>query len=62
MAVIKLHYNGQNYVIPLGNLRKATDKEKCSDPRHDNYWTNVEKQINLNKIPWVDFATSCYVY
>lgn len=62
MAVIKLHYNGQIYVIPLVNLRKATDEEKRNDPRDDNYWTTVEKQINLNKISWVDSATSCYVY
>lgn len=62
IAVIKLHYNGQVYVIPLVNLRKATDEDKHRDPRQDNYWTNVEKKINLNKIPWVNCSQPCFVY
>lgn len=62
IAVFKLHYNGQLYMVPLAHLRKATNEEKRADPRESNYWRNSEQSINLSKVFWVERPTTYSFY
>ena len=59
MTVFKMNYNGQVYVIPTKNIRKATAEEKRRDPKNNYYWNNssVSNYINLSKVYWVPKAT-----
>ena len=52
MALFKLNYNGQCYIIPTHYLRKATAEEKNQDKRNSHYWNNTEQRLNLTKITW----------
>tara|TARA_B100001063_G_C16634134_1_gene487414 strand:- start:31 stop:474 length:444 start_codon:yes stop_codon:yes gene_type:complete len=62
IAVFKLHYNGQLYMVPLTHLRKATNEEKRADPRASNYWRNSQQSINLSKVFWVERPTTYSFY
>ena len=57
IAVVKLHYNGQIYIIPLKHLDKATPLQKRRDQRNPAYWQQ-EIYINLSRVFWVSCATS----
>ena len=50
MALFKLHYNGQCYIIPVPYLRKATPDEKTQDKRNHVYWKDTGRNIVLSKI------------
>ena len=57
IAVVKLHRNGQIYIIPMKHLDKATPLQKRGDPRNYAYWPQ-QPYINLSKVFWVSCATS----
>jgi hypothetical protein len=59
ITVFKMHYNGQVYVIPTKNLRKATAEEKRSDPKENVYGHSsaLSQHINLSNVRWVPKAT-----
>ena len=58
MAIVKLHYNGQLYIVPEKSLRKATNEEKKKDPRNTTYWKNAGTSLNLSKVFYVERETS----
>ena len=62
MALFKLNYNGQWYIIPAVYLRKATAEEKKRDKRNDNYWITMEQHLNLSKITCERKTRSIYPY
>lgn len=59
--VIKLHYNGELYLIPDYLLRPSTPEEKKRHPRNTNYWRNVPDKTRLTHIFWTDHSVSYYV-
>tara|TARA_X000001036_G_C20655370_1_gene796710 strand:- start:1520 stop:1840 length:321 start_codon:yes stop_codon:yes gene_type:complete len=50
MVLFKLNYNGQHYIIPLYNVRRATDEEKQRDKRNPVYWKDTGRTLVLSKI------------
>lgn len=62
MALFKLHYNGQCYIIPAPYLRKATAEEKKQDKRNSNYWRSAEQHLNLAKITYERRVRTIYPY
>tara|TARA_B100001057_G_C22314965_1_gene743530 strand:+ start:67 stop:408 length:342 start_codon:yes stop_codon:yes gene_type:complete len=53
IAVVKLHYNGEMFMVPLHQLRKATDQEKKADKKNENYWKNQSQNISGVDIRYV---------
>lgn len=62
MTLFRLHYNGQYYIIPSGQLRKATLDEKKYDKKDKSYWNKRGTGINLARIYNVTSPTSCMPY
>ena len=55
IALVKLHYNGYLFTVPMSQLRKATDVEKRGDKKNENYWRNhTPGSYKLNRIYFVD--------
>ena len=44
MALFKLNYNGQWYIIPAVYLRKATAEEKTGQAQHQQYWKDQRRK------------------
>jgi hypothetical protein len=62
MALFKLHYNGQWYIIPAPYLRKPTAEEKTQDKRNPVYWKNACQYLNLSKITYERKTRSIFPY
>ena len=58
MTLFRMNYNGQYYIIPSNQLRKATSEEKKKDRKDDSYWQK-NTYINLSQIYWVSTPTTC---
>jgi hypothetical protein len=58
--VIKLHYNGQLFLVPDSLLRPSTPEEKKKDPKNMAYWKHIPDKTSLKDIVWTD--TSEYYY
>lgn len=55
IALVKLHYNGSLFTIPLSQLRKANDMEKRRDKKNNIYWRNhTPGSYKLERITFVD--------
>ena len=55
IALVKLHYNGYLFTVPVSQLRKATDAEKRGDKKNENYWRNhTPGSYKLERINFVD--------
>lgn len=55
IALVKLHYNGYLFTVPMSQLRKATDAEKRGDKKNHNYWRDHTPGIyKLGRIYFVD--------
>jgi hypothetical protein len=55
IALVKLHYNGYLFTVPVSQLRKATDAEKLGDKKNNIYWRNhTPGSYKLNRIYFVD--------
>tara|TARA_B100000073_G_scaffold254444_1_gene214459 strand:+ start:480 stop:830 length:351 start_codon:yes stop_codon:yes gene_type:complete len=55
IALVKLHYNGYLFTVPVSQLRKATDVEKREDKKNENYWRNhTPGSYKLGRIYFVD--------
>ena len=57
MTLFRMNYNGQYYIIPSNQLRKATSEEKKKDRKDDSYWQK-NTYINLSQIYWVSTPTT----
>ena len=58
--VIKLHYNGQLFLIHDSLLRASTPEEKKKDPKNITYWKDIPDKSSLKDIIWTD--TTEYYY
>ena len=57
IALVKLHYNGYLFTVPVSQLRKATAAEKRGDKKNENYWRNhTPGSYKLERIYFVDRA------
>lgn len=56
MTLFKLHYNGQQFIIPTSQLRKATPEEKKKNKVNPSY--SKSSIINLSTIYWVSCPTT----
>ena len=55
IALVKMHYNGYLFTVPVSQLRKATAAEKRGDKKNENYWRNhTPGSYKLEKIYFVD--------
>ena len=58
--LIKLHYNGQLYLVPENMLIQPTKLEKKNDPKNDTYWRNQyeSSQTSLQRMRFVQYPQS----
>lgn len=62
MTLFRLHYNGQYYVIPTVNIRKATTDEKKRDKKCTSSWAQTPSRLNLAWVHNVNRPTTCAPY
>lgn len=62
MTLFRLHYNGQYYVIPTEQLRKATPEEKKRDKKSPSEWAQTPATLNLSRVYKVNRPTTCAPY
>ena len=62
MTLFRMHYNGQYYIIPTGQLRKATLEEKKCDKKCPTSWARTPSRLNLACVYKVQRPTSCTPY
>ncbi len=59
--VIKLHYNGQLFLVPDSLLRPSTPEEKKKDPKNMAYWKHIPDKTSLKDIVWTDKSEYYYL-